>query len=124
MKIKIRFENSVSMTIGKVYTLINNQINEKVNLACIGISRIDGLLIFESSQKVTLNDNYSYNGNKVKNTYILNEINKVDSDELIKNKEMLLEFFMNKYKISDHDLYLEDSYKSIIRDIKISDIIK
>lgn len=124
MKIKIRFENSVSMTIGKVYTLINNQTNEKVNLTCIGISRIDGLLIFESSQKVTLNDNYSYNGNKVKNTYILNEINKVDSDELIKNKEMLLEFFMNKYKISDHDLYLEDSYKSIIRDIKISDVIK
>lgn len=126
--IKIEFDNTLTFSEGCAYTFVHKQSGHFLKMDYRGLSRIDGLPLFE-----TVNNSphaiidFEYRGNNIKQAHLIKplEDNRAFflNDYTRANKEKLLEFFLEHFDINDEDLKPQDSYKSIIRDIKLGKIL-
>lgn len=114
---------------GEDYIFENSEENSKVTLNFKGYSRIDGHPIFEIINDTPLTSplsKYTYDNRSIINISIITNL----GDHILKyrnikhNKELLLDYFMKLYDISDDDLLHEESTKIIIREMRLNQLLK
>lgn len=129
INIKIVDNHNYVFIDGEDYIFENSEENSKVTLNFKGYSRIDGHPIFEIIDTNLLTSplsECSYNNSDIINLYIITNL----SDHIPKyrnikhNKELLLDYFMKLYDISDDDLLHEESTKIIIREMRLNQLLK
>lgn len=129
--IKIEFNypigNQLFFKKGSNYTFFYENKNEKLNAVCIGKSRIDGFYMFEFERYLLYKNyhsdisNFKCKGYSIKNTHIVKELEDHSVEYMIfkENKEEVIKFLAEHFKIDNYDMSTKGAYHSIIRSIKL-----
>lgn len=127
MIFKIEFDIPIIFN-NSVYTFDNSKTNESINLIYLFKSRIDGIDIFElplvNYTKGRISD-FQYNKIGIKSISIVSNIEEhaTGQSQFLYNKNKIVEFLENHFKIDDYDLSEKDAYLSVIRDIKLKSLL-
>lgn len=123
MIFKIEFDIPIIFN-NSIYTFDNPKTNESINFIYLSKSRIDGIDIFELHPVNYTNgrlSDFQYNKIGIKSITIVSNLEEHVSgkSQLFYNKNKIVEFLENHFKIDDYDLSEKDAYLSVIRDIKL-----
>jgi hypothetical protein len=132
--IKIELRNKIQFTKNQIVRLIHNQDpNNITNIKFIALSRIDGLPIFEIDSN-TISNTYSLISHKlminnqqstIKDIQIIssNSFDNLSNHIVNQNKDKIVDFILEQLNIPIIALNDEDSHKSIIRQLKLNNIM-
>jgi hypothetical protein len=124
MIFKIEFDIPIIFNNNSIYTFDNPKTNESINFIYLSKSRIDGIDIFElppvNYTKGRIPD-FQYNKIGIKSISIVSNLEEhaTGQSQFLYNKNKIVEFLENHFKIDDYDLSEKDAYLSVIRDIKL-----
>ena len=125
-QIKIEFNSNPKIKVGEICEFISNDNTTKFKAVYIGSSIIHNNPIF-MIQHMPIKEftDYTLKGNSIKNVSIIRQLKDVeDSNSFIsENKEKIIDYLFEVYEINESDLKEKNSYKSIIRNIKLKNII-
>lgn len=131
--IKIRFENlkgPSTFSVGNKYTFHHQtHLGELFSSTYIGTSRIDGHDIFKiqvAGIKYPVSQ-YAYALNNIADVSLINSLqnhfNNFDQSTFQKNKEILLGYCIDKYNININDLYDDETFKPMMREIILNGLL-
>lgn len=130
MIIKIIFENphiNSIFIIDQIYKFKNIMAVDYFDAKYVGLSRIDGHFIFNviKGPSIFFNSGFSYNGHKIKKVENMSSLSDhiPGYEKIISNKEILFNHLLKIHNINISDLEDSEKFKSILRDLKIDQIL-
>lgn len=112
--LKINFEGNNVFNNNSSYTFHNPSTNENLNVFYIGKSRIDGVDMFQFDVNVNKTighiKDFQYNGHKIKEDRLIFALEDHDVGYWIRktNKDNIIDFLMEQFKIDEYDLSNEE----------------
>ncbi len=99
-----------------------------ISVEYVGNSKIDGRPYFNVLSippTISASDCTMYNGvSVVKKIELIQSIADYNTYNVENNKEKLLKYFLERFNISDIDLVSEESFKRVMRDLNIGNILE